>query len=159
MNLLNQFSRQQYEFVRGSREVLFNYCKGIAAADFTGRNNSLEKGGSIRNLLVHIANTYKHWVAKTGLKKNIVYPEFRHFTDMDSILHLFTDIDSYVFEFIEKTDDFGEVIGFSWAGEDKTTSPFQIFSHVITHEYHHKGQILMLGRQLGYIPVDTDILR
>jgi uncharacterized damage-inducible protein DinB len=39
------------------------------------------------------------------------------------------------------------------------TSAFQIFTHVITHEFHHKGQILSLSRHLGYTPVDTDIIR
>jgi uncharacterized damage-inducible protein DinB len=36
---------------------------------------------------------------------------------------------------------------------------FKLFTHTITHEFHHKGQILTLSRQLGYTPVDTDIMR
>ncbi|MGI8600731.1 MAG: DinB family protein, partial [Chitinophagaceae bacterium] len=38
-------------------------------------------------------------------------------------------------------------------------TPFELFTHVITHEFHHKGQILSLSRHLGYLPVDTDIIR
>ncbi|HEO8418505.1 TPA: hypothetical protein VBX77_000466 [Yersinia enterocolitica] len=30
--------------------------------------------------------------------------------------------------------------------------------HSITHEFHHKGQIVAMLRSLGYIPKNTDIL-
>lgn len=38
-------------------------------------------------------------------------------------------------------------------------NPLKIFTHVITHGFHHKGQILSLNRHLKYAPVDTDIIR
>ncbi|WP_244950894.1 DinB family protein [Pedobacter suwonensis] len=38
-------------------------------------------------------------------------------------------------------------------------NPLQLFTHVITHEFHHKGQIMSLSRHLGYTPVDADIIR
>jgi uncharacterized damage-inducible protein DinB len=40
-----------------------------------------------------------------------------------------------------------------------TLSPLQLYTHVITHEFHHKGQMLSMSRILGYIPVDTDAIR
>ncbi|MCB0624495.1 MAG: hypothetical protein KDC43_11415, partial [Saprospiraceae bacterium] len=36
---------------------------------------------------------------------------------------------------------------------------FRLFTHVVTHEFHHKGQILSLTRHLGFVPVDTDVMR
>nr|WP_242021046.1 DinB family protein [Cytobacillus oceanisediminis] len=30
--------------------------------------------------------------------------------------------------------------------------------HTVTHEYHHKGQIMAMSRQLGYEPPNTDVL-
>ncbi|WP_423227985.1 DinB family protein [Sabulibacter ruber] len=30
---------------------------------------------------------------------------------------------------------------------------------MITHEFHHKGQIPSLGRHLGFVPDDTDVVR
>ena len=33
-----------------------------------------------------------------------------------------------------------------------------LFTHVITHEFHHKGQLLTLSRILGYVPPDEDII-
>ncbi len=87
--------------------------------DFLNQNNSFGRGGSIRNLLVHIANTCEFWIIKHARKKDITFTEYTA----------------------------------------KNTTPFELFTHVITHEFHHKGQVLSLSRHLGYIPVDTDIIR
>jgi uncharacterized damage-inducible protein DinB len=38
-------------------------------------------------------------------------------------------------------------------------TPLELFTHVITHEFHHKGQVLTMSRLLGYTPVDTDVVR
>ena len=42
-----------------------------------------------------------------------------------------------------------------WAGEPR--SPAFILLHVITHAFHHKGQILAMLRILGYPAPDTDL--
>ena len=38
-------------------------------------------------------------------------------------------------------------------------TPLQLFTHTITHEFHHKGQVMSMSRLLGYVPVDADIIR
>lgn len=48
---------------------------------------------------------------------------------------------------------------FELNGQQKNASILKLFTHVITHEFHHKGQIISLKRHLGYIPAVTDILR
>ena len=40
-----------------------------------------------------------------------------------------------------------------------TATPAALFTHVITHEFHHKGQIASMSRHLGYLPPDTAVLR
>ncbi|MNY72090.1 DinB family protein [compost metagenome] len=62
-------------------------------------------------------------------------------------------------DFFELMENSEEEIEYESNGLKKTAEPFKLFSHVITHEYHHKGQILSLSRHLGYTPVDTDIIR
>jgi len=42
-----------------------------------------------------------------------------------------------------------------WAGELR--SPAFILLHVITHAFHHKGQVVAMLRILGYPPPDTDL--
>jgi uncharacterized damage-inducible protein DinB len=44
-----------------------------------------------------------------------------------------------------------------WFGELK--SPAFILLHVITHTFHHKGQVVAMLRMLGYPAPDTDLQR
>jgi uncharacterized damage-inducible protein DinB len=160
MNTKSQYAKEQYEFVRSSRQVLLDYCSTIDPDDFICENSSFGRGGSNRNLLVHIANTYEFWIGKWGLKKNMVFTPYASITNMEEIKLLFASVDHLVYEFIELWANQQLVeIYFEINGAKNTVLPLKLFSHVITHEYHHKGQILSLSRHLGYVPVDTDIMR
>jgi uncharacterized damage-inducible protein DinB len=157
MDTLGDYSKMQYGFVKNSRAVLFDYCKTITAEDFTNQNTSFGRGGSMRNLLVHIANTYQYWVANLALKMNVPYPEYDDCKDIDDVIRLFDSVDDFMERFISEMDE--TEISFEINNEISSATPFKLFSHVITHEFHHKGQILSISRHLGYTPVDTDIMR
>jgi uncharacterized damage-inducible protein DinB len=160
METLFRYSTEQYDFVRESRKVLLDFSQTMSSSDFKRENSSFGNGGSIRNLFMHIANTYEFWVAKCGLNKIIDFTKSDSEEGIQDIRSLFDTIDRTMYEFIEsfKNNEIKE-IDFEINGLRNSASPFKIFSHVITHEFHHKGQILSLSRQLGYVPVDTDIMR
>lgn len=160
MNDQNGSAQEQYEWVRESRDVLFEYCKTISPEDFVRTSSSFGRGGSFRNLLVHIANTYEFWIARHGLKKNIRFTEYDSIENIDQIIALFQSVDDMMYEFIEfmKKSEIKQIT-YKIKGTETNVKPFKLFTHVITHEFHHKGQILSLSRHLGYIPVDTDVIR
>lgn len=151
--------RKQYTFVGESRNILFEYCQTIRTEDFINQNSSFGKGGSIRNLLVHIANTYELWIANTVLKKEVAYAEYEAFENIQEVIKLFAHVDQFMSDFFELMEKSEEEIEYERNGVKRGAEPFKLFSHVITHEYHHKGQILSLSRHLGYTPIDTDIIR
>ena len=159
MMLISDYTREQYEYIKSSRTVLFEYCKSISGEDFINQNSSFGRGGSIRNLLVHIANVYEHWIANIALKKNVKYAEYENYDTIEKVEILFDGIDKLMMEFISVIDHFDSEIGYEIQNVKNSAKPLKIFTHVITHEYHHKGQILSLSRHLGYTPVDTDIIR
>lgn len=83
--------------------------------------------------------------------------------DIEDIQHYFNQADLYVdrvFEqFTEKIDETIEK-ELPWkmnSGLVRKT-PQQLLIHSITHEFHHKGQIVAMLRLLGYTPENTDIL-
>ena len=152
------FCKQQYEFVRESRAVLFNYCKTISEKHFITENNLFGRGGSIRNLLVHIANTYEFWIAQQSLNHEVIFSTYDSKKTVTDIVELFDVVDIFMNEFISLIAE-NKLIGYKVNEIKNTAAPFRLFSHVITHEFHHKGQILSLSRHLGYLPVDTDIMR
>src|SRR4051812_34352587 len=100
MEAFYKYTKEQYEFVQGSRKVLLDYCKLISHYDFLTGNSSFGRGGSIRNLLVHIANTYEFWIARCGLNKNIVFTRYESKQNIEAIVSLFDSIDEFMFEFL-----------------------------------------------------------
>ncbi|EOR93040.1 hypothetical protein ADIARSV_3796 [Arcticibacter svalbardensis MN12-7] len=152
--------KEQYLWVQESRNALFNYCKSISAKDLLNENSSFGIGGSIRNLLVHIANTYEAWIAIRGLNKNLVFTEYDSIKTIEDMIILFDRIDDYVLEFISRYENSSLLlIRIDVKGVEKDIEPSKLIFHVMTHEFHHKGQILSISRHLGYVPVDTDIIR
>ena len=151
---------EQYEAIQGSRHALFEYCKTISEQDLLNENSSFGRGGSIRNLLVHIANVYEFWIAKNALVKKISFTAYQSKQNINEIIAVFEQVDIFMQEFIELFRENETIqIEYELNGSQNRVSLLKLFTHVITHEFHHKGQILSLSRHLGYIPVDTDIIR
>jgi uncharacterized damage-inducible protein DinB len=159
MGSISTYANEQYEFVKDSRTVLFAYCKTISPDDFVNQNTSFGRGGSMRNLLVHIANIYEHWIGNIALKKNVTYANYENYKTIREVILLFDAIDNVMADFILAMDHFDPEIYYEIQNSKGSSKPIKLFTHVITHEYHHKGQILSLSRHLGYTPVDTDIIR
>jgi uncharacterized damage-inducible protein DinB len=150
----------QYDLVLQSRQVLFDYCRTIAKNDLRNENSSFGRGGSIRNLLVHTANTYQFWIMKNALEREVDFTPYDAKNTVDEIESLFGEINEAVHAFIKAYEKaMFKSISVTINGSSGFKTPFELFTHVITHEYHHKGQILSLSRHLGYIPVDTDVIR
>jgi uncharacterized damage-inducible protein DinB len=153
------YLHQQYSFVRSSRQVLLEYCQQISQADLLKENSSFGRG-SIRNLLVHIGNTYQFWIGKHGLNLTLNFTPYQSVNTVSEVDSLFSGIDFLVEKFIARSAENPlEEFILEINGQPIAASPLKLFSHVITHEYHHKGQILSLSRHLGYVPADTDIFR
>ena len=153
------YFQRQYEFVKSSRGVLLEYCKTLSNKDFLIENSTFGRG-SVRNLLVHIGNTYEFWIGKQCLKKNIKFTEYNSVKNATEAEGFFSSVDTLLEEFVNVYTE-EHMIDIEININDKliTASPLKLFTHVITHEFHHKGQVLSLSRHLGYVPVDTDIMR
>lgn len=150
----------QYQLVQSSRSVLLHYCETIVPLYFIQENKGFGRGGSIRNLLVHIGTTYQYWIGKHALGKEMAFAEYEQFNSVDECRSFFISIDELISEFLVYFEGNYTESRSSIRNEKITTAtPLEAFTHVITHEFHHKGQILSISRQLGYIPVDTDIIR
>jgi len=159
MKSTETFFASQYELIRQSRTVLFGFCRTLTHADLIRENELFGRGGSVRNLLVHIANTYEFWIVKNALKRNIHFTEYESKETIDEIKTLFTRVDREVADFITAyASSVSEAIPTEIDGIKKSIPASVLFTHVITHEFHHKGQIVSLCRHMGYAPVDTDII-
>jgi uncharacterized damage-inducible protein DinB len=151
----------QYQLVLGARNALLTYCGQLNSNELlqpiTGFNNS-----SIHSLMMHVANAYIYWLVIVGLQKQ--RPQFNEadIKDITSLRQIYEQVDVAVNDFLTLFKDTMEVpADYKLPNKDilLTLTPLQLFTHVLTHEFHHKGQILNMSRQLGYVPADTDVIR
>ncbi|MER3552879.1 MAG: hypothetical protein C4331_00585 [Meiothermus sp.] len=156
---MNEDLRLFYGGVRRTREVVFRYCEGLPQEIYV-REHPDFGFGSIRNLHTHVAECYLWWVGTVGLGK----PEVRDSVvpDVAAIRELFAKVDGVVEEGLESFTRPDEL--FTWTnphGGQERLSQRWLILHPTTHEFHHKGQMVALGRVLGH-PVpsshDTDLL-
>ncbi|SFF01813.1 Uncharacterized damage-inducible protein DinB (forms a four-helix bundle) [Chitinophaga sp. CF118] len=150
----------QYDLIKSSRSVLLDYCETLTPEHFIAETPGFGHDGSIRNLLVHIANTYEYWIGHHCFGRTVTYPPNGNFTTVNDCRIYFDAINLLIEEFINHFGDAYAIAITSFRREQSTTAtPLAAFTHVTTHEFHHKGQILSMSRHMGYIPVDTDIIR
>lgn len=73
------------------------------------------------------------------------------FAEVDELVQRFLyEHDNRWYEPIEQDE--------SWQGYPKAPTPLLLFTHTVTHEFHHKGQIVSMARHLGYPPPADDRL-
>ncbi|WP_293743237.1 DinB family protein [uncultured Pedobacter sp.] len=151
--------KQQYDFVLSSRNTLLNYIGSVSEQHFLTDNSSFGRG-SIRNLLVHICQTYCAWIGERALGIEQEFLAFENYQTLQDCRTYFNRVDGYISLFAEKIKGNElKAMELQRNGAILIVNPLQLFTHVITHEFHHKGQIMSLSRHLGYTPVDADIIR
>ncbi|MGI4869858.1 MAG: DinB family protein [Janthinobacterium lividum] len=151
----------QYALVQSARAALLDYCATLAPAAFTTALPGFG-GSSIGSLLVHVANTYRHWLGIVGQQQAIEYYDPAEATNLAAVRQLFAEVDALATAYYTAAAPNWldtQLLAVPGQPGPLALSPLTLFTHVLTHEFHHKGQVLSMSRQLGYPPVDTDVIR
>ncbi|SDJ97474.1 DinB family protein [Sediminibacillus albus] len=156
MNVL----KEQYEVIRYTRESLFQFMEQINGEDYVKGIEGFG-WGSMRNLHVHVADCYQAWLGHFAFKedRNRIHPET--IASVKEMREVFLAMDRLVYRFLDtyEQDYRQKIIGHVPLQEkEEQLSALWLFTHTITHEFHHKGQVVSMARQLGYTPTDTDLI-
>jgi uncharacterized damage-inducible protein DinB len=116
--------------------------------------------GSVRNLLVHTASAYRWWL--DAFVRGLEMPQLEggQYESLAAVQAEFAGIDRLVRKFLrdhEGSLDEPRRHPVPWEQKVFTATPRWLFTHVVTHEFHHKGQVVTIARQLGFPPVETDL--
>ena len=149
----------QYDWIKRTRESLFRYCETLPPSDYVKELDNLG-GDSIRNLHAHVADCYRVWLGSRALGQSLQKITPETVNNVKEMREVFRNTDSMVDEFLNKfKGKWNHAIHVSFnSGDSAEITALWLFTHTITHEFHHKGQIVKIGRQLGYLPPDTDLL-
>jgi uncharacterized damage-inducible protein DinB len=142
--------------VQRSRATVFAYCAQLPAGVYTAEFPGF--GGSMRDLHLHAADCYLGWMGRFALGEDVPPAPSG---DLAAVRERFAVVDALVDRFLARYAGEADrpVTGtVPWLTEPLTVTPRWLFAHAVTHEFHHKGQIVKLGRLLGYpVPLDTDL--
>lgn len=156
-----QILQKQYGLVQGSRGELLKFVENQVGPGLNTPVAAFE-ARTIRYMLVHIAGCYFHWLEKFAVKRDIEKLDNEDFGTASQIRALFGKVDETMMTFLKNFDGkMEQPINRTLSQDNRQVSatPLEIFTHVTTHEFHHKGQIVTMCRLLGYPPPDTDIIR
>lgn len=150
------FHQNEYEWVRQTRRTLLDFCRELEVSDFI----------RVRELLVHITDCYIAWLGSFVLlktKEPLIPKEDLEKFNLDQIKLRFEQVDFIVYEVFKLHENqLNEPIQrkIPWRAVPETAflTPGKLLMHTMTHEFHHKGQIVAIIREMGYIPPNTDIL-
>ncbi|MFD0794380.1 DinB family protein [Mucilaginibacter litoreus] len=150
----------QYQLVLSSRGAMFDYCETISEAHLM-QPLALYDNKNMGGLMIHVADTYLSWLVNFARQQQLPLFELNTYNNMQAIRMVFDQVNLIVNDFLQHFKDELDIPLTlpKRQGIELTLTPLQLFTHVTTHEFHHKGQLANMSRQLGYIPVDTDVIR
>jgi uncharacterized damage-inducible protein DinB len=151
-----QMLQQQYAMVRHTRSIVFAFLASEIKGDLNKPVAAFDNK-TIHNLLEHVAFCYYSWLDGFAMQKPPLAGQNN--TTMDHIRRLYSCVDDTVTIFLQtfhKNIEF-PISGYHDSMGQLRVTPLQLFTHVITHEFHHKGQMMSMCRILGHQPPDTDV--
>jgi uncharacterized damage-inducible protein DinB len=153
-------NKAQYELVKEAREALFTFCESLSWEDYIRPVPNFGQG-SIRKTQAHIADVYIHWIDRYAMQKTTSYLDDKSINSIKEIRAEYQKINELVAAFFEQYDSQENLVIKHILGRhgEVISTPLTVITHVITHEFHHKGQLVSMARIMGYQPPDTDLIR
>lgn len=150
--------QQQYALTQRSRELVFGFIETKIDDGFNKPIPAYD-GKTIRYLLVHNARCYLHWLSFFAMRQPFEPVPHEGYTTPDLMRGLYRQVDDTVAVFLEHFKEKMDIRikEIHDDGYHDSATPLQLFTHVMTHEFHHKGQVLSMFRLLGHVPPDTDV--
>jgi uncharacterized damage-inducible protein DinB len=154
---MNEDLKTMYDLVRRTREVLLEFTQSLPVEIYLLERPDFAYG-SIRNIHAHVAFCYLAWVGVAlGYKREDLIVPDDQIVDAKAMRERFKFVDNIVNEALEKFTTPDEPLEFQHRSGPLKVSQRWLLLHPITHEFHHKGQLLALARVLEHpLPGDAD---
>ena len=149
---MNDDLRLLYSWVKGSRERVFAWLESLPPGALTTEHPDFAYG-SLRNIQAHVADCYLLWVGRRGLGlgQHERWSDAPVLEDVWALRQQFREVNDVLETALGRFADLDRMM----TVPDEPYAPLHVTQrwlvlHPITHEFHHKGQMLALGRVLGY---------
>ncbi|MFJ7637970.1 DinB family protein [Peribacillus sp. NPDC097225] len=139
------------------REDWFKWCESLSIEEL--RAERVGGMGSILKNLVHIIDCELIWTNHM-LQEPIDYPEKDTISDLKDVIKFSHFTKTVTEKSLHDSTDF-EKRNIKINSKNGTTYTFtcaKILLHIITHEIHHIGQLSIWSREMGLIPISSDLI-
>ncbi len=117
--------------------------------------------GSIRSILVHVLSAEWGWLSRCGGPERGPALSPNDFPTAQSLIAAWNKVESDLREFLSRlrNEDLARNVEFTIGGGLKRSMTLgQLLQHAANHGVHHRGQVSLLLRLLGFSPDNFDIL-
>lgn len=150
-----------YEQVeRNARPRMLENLEQLSAEEFVREIPSIG-WGSIRNSLAHIPSSEHFWIKRVLQRdENATFGRYEDYASVADVRAKWEEIAAETERFLRglTPEQTVEVKTYQFINETLNLRIDYVVHHILTHEFHHKGQLMMALRTLGYEPQETDLL-
>src|SRR5262245_17886644 len=117
--------------------------------------------GSVRKTMVHALSAEWGWLGRCGGPERGDPLDPADFPTVATLVETWDRVEGYVRAFLAalRDEDLARNVEFVIGGSQKYTMPLgELMQHAANHGVHHRGQVSLLLRMLGYAPDDFDVL-
>lgn len=148
-----------FDYSYWANQMLFEVVSQLTPEQFT--QSVAGSYGSVRNTLVHTLSAEWGWLDRCGGTRRGPALKAADFPTVESVRHRWSEVEGYVREFLAalKDEDLDRVVEFAIGdGPKQATRLGDLMHHAMNHGVHHRSQVALLLRLLGYTPGNFDIL-
>ena len=148
-----------YDYGYWANGKLFDAISQLTEEQFT---ESVGGGHeSIRNTLVHVLSAEWGWLSRCGGPERGARLNPADYPNAETLKGTWSKVETYVREFLStlKDEDLArEVEYMNDRGEKRSMPVGELLQHTANHGVHHRGQVALMLRSLGYAPGNVDML-
>ncbi|QXD15750.1 DinB family protein [Rhodocaloribacter litoris] len=151
--------RLLFDYSYWANERLFRVILQLTPEEFT--RSVAGSYGSVRNTLVHVLSTEWGWLDRCGGPERGPRLEVDDYPTVASLIEAWRRIEAYMRGFLDglKDQDLARNVEYRGAGGEKRFMPLgELLHHAANHAVHHRGQVVLLLRELGHAPGNMDLL-
>ena len=148
-----------YEYGYWANKKLFGVMSQLTPEEFV--RPLAGSYGSIRNTMVHVLSAEWGWLERCGGAKRGARLDPGDYPTVESLIQTWNKVEVYVREFLCKLEDEDLVhnVKYTIDGTKETSMPVgELMQHAANHGVHHRAQVALLLRSVGYTPGNFDIL-
>lgn len=151
--------RELFAFNAWANHRVLSAVEALTTEQFTKSMGS--SFSSVRDTLAHICGVEWVWLERLQGRSPASIPEAKDFPDITTLRARWVEIEKRWLEYVSRLDqsELEEEVDYKTLSYGASRDPrWQMMQQVVNHGTYHRGQVIVLLRQLGARGVGTDLI-